>query len=109
MAVKMSIALGLENNIYTDEAGEIKKNTIVEIPESESVLVYEERGPYGERSIIEAIDFMVKMIELEKREIISHNVAYIYIHDPLASYGTKPDKKYYITIILKSVENDSEN
>ncbi len=106
MAVEMSIGLELENNVYTDEAGEIKKNTIVGIPASENVLVYEERGPYGERSIIEAIDFMVEMVELAKREIISHNVAYRYIHYPLEPYDTKPDMKYYITIILKPVKKE---
>ena len=104
MAVEMSVPLKLKKNVYTDEAGEIKKNTIVKIPETEVVLVYEEDGPYGERSIIEAIDFMVKMVELAKREVISHNVAYRYIYYPLEPYDTKPKMNYYITMILKSVK-----
>ena len=101
MAVQMSVPLELIDNVYTKEASVKKINTIVEIPENENILVYEENSTYGGRSIIEVIEFMAEMIELADREIISHNVAYLYIKNPLAHYNTKPEMKYYISIILK--------
>lgn len=94
-------ALNAARNKYDEDVIEAVKRKIeaaVEIPETENVLVYKQDiHTSRERTLEEALDFMVNMVKKAKRKIWSHNIMY----ELRAASCSMPDYYYTITMILE--------
>jgi hypothetical protein len=85
------------------EAIKRKMETVIVIPESENVLIYRQQviSEDKERSLEDALDFMVNMASRSGRKVLSHSVAYEpKINDPLSGWDSAPKYFYCITMIL---------
>ena len=112
MAIEMSIPIveptetdnWEENQRRRKEAIKEKEKKDVIIPDNENVLSYE-GDVFKDRALLDAFDFMDRMVRLAGREIISHSIE---SKDNSYTLGDcyVAEKMYHIIMILKPVEKE---